>query len=76
MGRQVADFRPYLDLIYLFPSIDVKISMFLFIGLELAEMRMAFEHEKDIALHELRERMEAEKQKAVEETKKKQWVSL
>lgn len=44
------------------------------IGIALAELRLTLEYDKELALTEQRLKLDAERLKAVEETKKKQWV--
>lgn len=45
-----------------------------FVAIQLAELRLALEHDKEFSLSELRQKFEEEKKKEIEEVKKKQWV--
>lgn len=46
----------------------------LFVDIQLAELRLALEHDKEFSLSEQRQKYEEEKKKEIEEIKKKQWV--
>lgn len=45
-------------------------------ALQLAELRLALEHDKEHSLVELRQKLEEEKNREIEEVKKKQWVCM
>lgn len=45
-----------------------------FVAIQLAELRLALEHDKEFSLSELRQKFEEEKKKEIEDVKKKQWV--
>lgn len=44
-------------------------------ALQLAELRLALEHDKEYSLVELRQKLEEEKNREIEEVKKKQWCA-
>lgn len=52
----------------------VQLSYQFFVAIQLAELRLALEHDKEFSLSELRQKFEEEKKKEIEEVKKKQWV--